>query len=102
MLGIGFGELIVILAVVLVVLGPKRIPELARWIGKVSREIRRAQAELSNALDETWDDQRTPGVRPIQGVVVGRGLRSGETSSTTATSTGGEVVQPPTGLNRHE
>ncbi len=39
---IGFGELVVILAIVLLVVGAKRLPELARSLGDAVREFQRA------------------------------------------------------------
>jgi sec-independent protein translocase protein TatB len=48
--GIGFGELAVIFLLLLVFLGPKRLPQAARTFGRVMGEVRRATDELKTAL----------------------------------------------------
>jgi sec-independent protein translocase protein TatB len=50
MLNIGSGEIAVILVVALLVLGPKRLPELARAFGKFMREFRRQTDEVRTTL----------------------------------------------------
>jgi Tat protein translocase TatB subunit len=55
---IGTQELLMILVVAIVVVGPKRLPELARGLGQSVRNFRRASAQVraelnaSGALDE--------------------------------------------------
>ena len=50
MFGIGMPELMVIMVVALVVLGPKRLPEIARALGKGLAEFRRATSDVSEEL----------------------------------------------------
>ena len=51
MFGIGTPELLVILVVALVVLGPKRLPEVARALGKGLAELRKATSGLTEELN---------------------------------------------------
>ncbi len=53
-------ELVLILVVALLVLGPKRMPELARTLGKGLNEFRRASSDLrqSLAIDEIQNELR--------------------------------------------
>ncbi len=50
MFGIGTPELLVILVVALIVLGPERLPEIARALGKGLAELRRATSGLTDEL----------------------------------------------------
>lgn len=51
MFGIGMPELAVILVVGLIVLGPKRLPEVARALGKGLAEFRRVTGEVNKELE---------------------------------------------------
>jgi len=48
MFGIGMPELLLILGLALIVLGPKKLPELAKALGKGLSEFRRATDELKD------------------------------------------------------
>lgn len=50
MLGIGFPELLLIMVVALVVLGPQRLPEVARMLGKAYGQLRRASEEFQQTI----------------------------------------------------
>lgn len=61
MFGIGMPELLLILAVALIVLGPKKLPELARSLGKGLAELKKSTEELKGNLnvgDELKDVQK--------------------------------------------
>jgi Tat protein translocase TatB subunit len=64
MFGIGFPELLMIMALALIVLGPKRLPDLARALGRGLSEFKRASDELKQTFaDETRNNdlKRPPG-----------------------------------------
>src|SRR3954453_1475710 len=60
MFNIGPLELMVILIVALVVVGPKRLPEVGRTIGKSLREFRKATDEVKSSFDFNLDDDFEP------------------------------------------
>ena len=51
MFGIGFPELLLILAIALIVLGPKRLPDLAKALGRGFSEFKKATDELKQTFE---------------------------------------------------
>jgi sec-independent protein translocase protein TatB len=51
MFGVGTSELVIILIIALLILGPKEIPKVARTIGKGMRELQRAKDELKKNIE---------------------------------------------------
>ena len=49
--GIGGSEILLVLLVVLVLFGSKRIPEFARAMGKATREVRKALNQIRDEVD---------------------------------------------------
>jgi TatA/E family protein of Tat protein translocase len=52
MFGIGFQEMLIILVVVLIFFGPKRLPDLAKSLGKGIAEFKKASEEVRKGIDE--------------------------------------------------
>ena len=52
---IGYTEIILILIVVLLIFGAKRIPELARALGKASYEFKKAKENIAREGEELVD-----------------------------------------------
>ncbi len=51
MFGMGVPELILILAIALVVIGPKKLPGLAKSMGRAMREFKKATSELKQSME---------------------------------------------------
>ena len=66
MFGIGMPELLLILALALIVLGPKKLPELARALGKGMAEFRRATDELKDEFRQLEMNHPNPRLRRLK------------------------------------
>ena len=64
MFGVGMPELLVILVVALLVLGPKKLPEIARSLGRGMAEFRRASNEFTRTLSASIDEP--PPAQPLK------------------------------------
>jgi Tat protein translocase TatB subunit len=69
MFGMGMGELIVILIVALLVLGPTKLPDAAKAIGKGIRELRKHTTDLQQTLDN--DETIGGSIRELKGALRG-------------------------------
>jgi TatA/E family protein of Tat protein translocase len=66
MFGLGMQELLLILAVALLVLGPKKLPEIARALGKATREFRRATDDLKRDFEMDYKNDSIHGPTHIR------------------------------------
>jgi len=57
MFGIGTSEILIILLIALLVLGPKEIPKVARTLARGMRELQRAKDELRQTLDKEMEEE---------------------------------------------
>lgn len=60
MFGLSLPELGLILLVALLVLGPKRMPQVAKTIGKGLRELRKASNDLRSVIEEPLKEMQAP------------------------------------------
>ena len=65
MFNIGPLELIVILVIALLVVGPHRLPEVGRSIGRGIREFRKAQDEVQKTIQSALKEEPAPRARPM-------------------------------------
>ena len=50
MFGIGMPEMLVILALALIIIGPKKLPDLAKSLGRAMREFKKATSEFKETI----------------------------------------------------
>ncbi len=60
MFNIGGGELIVILLIALIVLGPQRLPDAARQLGKAMSDLRRLSSGFQNEMKQALETADEP------------------------------------------
>lgn len=90
----GFSETIFLFFLALLIFGPKKLPEIARQVGKVLNDLRRAsnefkaqiESEISHLEREQQQRALTPAVEPAGAVATG--LSASGSSSLGHTSSG--------------
>ncbi len=55
--GMGMGEIILILVIALIILGPGRIPEIARTLGRTVRALRKASFDLTAQISKELEGE---------------------------------------------
>jgi sec-independent protein translocase protein TatA len=53
---IGFGEILIIAVLALIIFGPKRLPEMGKNLARSLREVRRATSDIRSELTAETDD----------------------------------------------
>jgi len=59
MFGLGTQEILIILAVALIIFGPKKLPEIGRALGQGLRELRKASRDIMDSIER--DDEPESG-----------------------------------------
>lgn len=66
MFNVGAGELLVILLIALIVLGPDKLPETARKVGNVMGELRRMSSGFENEIRAAMDEVVRPPLETVK------------------------------------
>lgn len=64
MFGLGFGEILVILVLALILLGPARLPEVAKQLGKGLRDFKKATDDLKGQFERELYAEERPRPKP--------------------------------------
>jgi sec-independent protein translocase protein TatA len=88
MFGLGFGELVVIFLIALIFIGPKKLPELAKGLGKGIREFQNAAKGFGDQLQNS--DESTPPEAPKKVADAPRQDQKDSASETSSAPTAGE------------
>jgi sec-independent protein translocase protein TatB len=94
MFNVGGGELLVILLVALLVLGPQRLPDAARQVGRVMGDIRRISSGFQQELRDALDADEAPSRRKEPVPLAKAVADADDATSASAASAAADV--PPT------
>jgi len=101
MIGMSFSETIFLFFLALVIFGPKKLPEIARQVGKYLNEFRRASNEFKSQIEqeiahlevETNKQTILPPAQPVEGTT-SRTLEAAKTEVTYAEAANTEAPPP--------
>ena len=97
MFNIGGGELIVILLIALIVLGPQRLPDAARQLGKAMGDLRRLSSGFQNEMKQALETADDPTRVAARRNVLGRGgARADDAEADTDAGRAVRRAPPPT------
>jgi sec-independent protein translocase protein TatA len=60
---LGGGEIILVLALVLILFGARKLPELAKGLGQGIKEFKKATREVTDEIQSSMDETPTPAKR---------------------------------------
>jgi sec-independent protein translocase protein TatA len=89
---LSFTEILVILVVILIVFGPRRLPELSKRAGALLAKLREATGYVSQAIDSEYGEAMQP-IRELKGEL--DGLKGDVNRALSSFSGLDEVVTPP-------
>ena len=96
MFGIGFQEMLIILVVVLIFFGPKRLPDLAKSLGKGIAEFKKASEEVRKGIEDAVKEESVTGTPNPPEDLSSYGKAPGE-AATPESAPPASVPEPPGG-----
>ena len=99
MFGIGFQEMLIILVVVLIFFGPKRLPDLAKSLGKGIAEFKKASEEVRKGIEDAVKEESAAETPKPPEDLSSYGKAPG--SAPAAEETAGPESAPTTGVPPH-
>lgn len=102
MSGLGYQELLLVALVALVVIGPRRLPEVMRQMGRLSATLRRAANEFRRELELAVDKEEVAspsnaGRKPIEAPTPARAVLGAIESQSAALWNSSATAPPPAG-----
>jgi len=90
---IGAPELIIILVIALLILGPGKLPEVGASLGKSIREFRKASTDIQESVNVNVDTSPLPASAPLAAATVG--APTGDATPTAPTAAGDAAAVAP-------
>jgi sec-independent protein translocase protein TatA len=101
---IGPWELIFILLVALIVVGPGKLPEVAKGLGKAAREFKKATTGVQKEINDVinFDDDRTKAIKKDLNTIQNVGVSKPADSSATVTDNSEDKAPQPDNVDDTE